>query len=211
MMNSMSESHARSAQRKGRLKLLLLACLFFGPLVLAWVWYVYADRLAPHSYGNQGHLIHPARPSDGLSLKAIDGKTLPADLLQHKWSLLYLGKSPCDALCQRQLYFMRQIRTATGREMDRVQRVYLTDTAPSTTALQRFQEMHPDLQIAVLPDQDMSWQRLLRTSDAVDPMTAHRIYLLDPHGNYLMYYEPGEKYEGILKDLKRLLRISHIG
>lgn len=210
-MNSMSMNHARATQRKGRLKLLLVASLFFGPLVLAWIWYVNADTLAPASHGNYGHLIHPARPSDGLMLESLDGQPLPADVLHQRWTLLYIGHAPCDALCQRQLYFMRQIRTATGREMDRVQRVYVVDKAPSAAELAEFQRMHPDLRIAVLPAHDPGWSRLLRTAYADDPLRAHRIYMLDPHGNYLMYYEPGERYEGILKDLKRLLRISHIG
>jgi hypothetical protein len=40
---------------------------------------------------------------------------------------------------------------------------------------------------------------------------AHQVYLLDPLGNWLMYYRAEDPPRGILKDLKKLLRLSHIG
>ncbi len=40
---------------------------------------------------------------------------------------------------------------------------------------------------------------------------ARRVYLVDPLGNLLMSYVPGAPPEGMIKDLERLLRLSHIG
>jgi cytochrome oxidase Cu insertion factor (SCO1/SenC/PrrC family) len=40
---------------------------------------------------------------------------------------------------------------------------------------------------------------------------AGRTYLVDPLGNLLMSYPPGADRAGILKDLKQLLRLSHVG
>jgi len=40
---------------------------------------------------------------------------------------------------------------------------------------------------------------------------AQRIYVIDPHGNVMMSYAPDAKPKGMLEDMKRLLRLSHIG
>ena len=37
------------------------------------------------------------------------------------------------------------------------------------------------------------------------------IYLIDPNGNWLMYYTPEDEPGGMLKDLKKLLKLSGIG
>jgi hypothetical protein len=46
---------------------------------------------------------------------------------------------------------------------------------------------------------------------ASDPVNAGRSYIVDPLGNLMMSYPPDADPRGILKDLKRLLRLSHIG
>ena len=40
---------------------------------------------------------------------------------------------------------------------------------------------------------------------------AGRIYLVDPLGNLLMSYAPGAPDRALLEDLRKLLRLSHIG
>ena len=47
--------------------------------------------------------------------------------------------------------------------------------------------------------------RLLTVADA------GRIYLIDPLGNLLMSYAPTAPDKALLSDLKKLLRLSHIG
>jgi len=38
-----------------------------------------------------------------------------------------------------------------------------------------------------------------------------RIYLIDPLGNLMMSYSPRSEPKGILSDMKKLLKLSHIG
>ena len=40
---------------------------------------------------------------------------------------------------------------------------------------------------------------------------ADRVYLIDPLGNLMMSYAPDANPKGMLEDLKRLLRLSHVG
>jgi hypothetical protein len=44
-----------------------------------------------------------------------------------------------------------------------------------------------------------------------DAINSHRVYLVDPLGNAMMFYEPSAKSKGMLEDMKRLLRLSSIG
>jgi hypothetical protein len=44
-----------------------------------------------------------------------------------------------------------------------------------------------------------------------DRANAQRIYVIDPLGNVMMSYAPDAKLKGMLEDMKRLLRLSHIG
>jgi hypothetical protein len=87
--------------------------------------------------------------------------------------------------------------------MNRVQRLFIADA--DCCDLQKLRELHPDLII-------------VRAGPPVQPLLAmlpaaneDRIYLVDPLGNLMMFYEPDSKPRGLLEDMKRLLRLSQIG
>jgi len=42
-------------------------------------------------------------------------------------------------------------------------------------------------------------------------VNSHRVYLIDPLANLMMFYAPEAKSKGMLDDMKRLLRLSSIG
>jgi cytochrome oxidase Cu insertion factor (SCO1/SenC/PrrC family) len=112
----------------------------------------------------------------------------------------------CAERCRTSLYEMRQVRLALDRDMVRVQRVFIADDG--CCDLKFLHEQHPDL-------------LALRVSPAAAPLlallprrnggNASRIYLIDPLGNLMMSYAPDAKPKGMLEDMKRLLRLSHIG
>jgi hypothetical protein len=181
--------------RRQRRILIGVALMFFGPLGISFFLY-YGHAWHPGGRVNNGELIQPPR---SLPLSA-----LPVPhTLQHKWTMLYVQRGPCDELCLRRLYDTRQVRTALDRDMDRVQRVLIADA--DCCDMQKLREMHPDL-ITVT------------TGPAVEPLLAllpaansQRIYLIDPLGNMMMFYGADAKAKGMLEDLKRLLRLSQIG
>jgi hypothetical protein len=47
--------------------------------------------------------------------------------------------------------------------------------------------------------------------DSTPADTGLTIYLIDPNGNFFMTYREGTPKKGILSDLEKLLRLSHIG
>jgi cytochrome oxidase Cu insertion factor (SCO1/SenC/PrrC family) len=191
-------------RRQGRL-LVVLAVLFFAPLGLSFYLY-YGRGWHPGSRVNAGALIDPARPLPALALPLQMGGVTDPQFLKGKWTFLYVQQGRCTDDCQRHLYDTRQVRTALDRDMDRVQRVFILDE--DCCDMQALNAMHPDLIAIRLSPADEALLVLLPRA-AGDK--SERIYLIDPLGNLMMFYEAGDNPKGMLEDMKRLLGLSHIG
>jgi len=199
-----------SAVRRGRRQLLALAALFFVPLAVAFWMYYGPAGWHPSGDASKGDLIDPARPLPGLALPTPDGPPTDPGFLRGKWTMLYVGDGRCDDRCRKALYLTRQSRIALNKDMDRVQRVFLaTDRCCDRAFLA---QEHPDLVVARV--EDAAAAAVLQPFPAYDGVpvgAAGRIYLVDPLGNLLMSYAPGAPDKALLTDLKKLLRLSHIG
>ena len=198
------------AVRRGRRRLLALAALFFVPLAVAFWMYYAPGGWRPSGDASKGDLIDPARPLPELAVPTMDGPPTGAEFLRGRWTMLYVGDGLCDDRCRKALYLTRQTRIALNKDMDRVQRVFLvTDRCCDRAFLA---QEHPDLVVARVDDAASA--RLLEpfpTYDGVSVAAAGRIYLVDPLGNLLMSYAPAAPEKALLTDVKKLLRLSHIG
>jgi cytochrome oxidase Cu insertion factor (SCO1/SenC/PrrC family) len=129
---------------------------------------------------NYGKLLNPP-----LLLE----KIVSTDITEYqgRWILLY-ATAFCDTLCTQNLYKMRQVRLAAGKDQERVARLLVTQTA---------------------------YKLPLAYQGTYQEETAQKIpsglYLADPHGNIILHYQSDADPEKVLKDLTRLLRISQIG
>ncbi|MGH6913028.1 MAG: hypothetical protein ACREVN_02945 [Gammaproteobacteria bacterium] len=180
---------------------LVLALLFLGPLALAWYLYFGTPDLRPQESVSHGTLVQPPVP-----LTALEGPDGP--LLRDVWTLVYIGASPCGDPCRKALHDTRQVHRALGRRYDRVGRLYLqagSDEIPSALRAQ-----HPDLTVMRIDAQDSALLEAFPSTDGT-PLNARRIYIVDPLGNLMMFYSPDADPSGLLDDLERLLRLSHIG
>ncbi len=198
-------------QRRGRRQLLLLASLFFVPLLLAFWLYYGGSGWRPAGGTNKGDLINPAVPLPSIALAKPDGTRAPADFLQGKWTIAYLGDGACDERCHKALYLSRQTRIALNKDIDRVQRVFLA-TGPRVDT-QFVAAEHGDLLVAVVGDDAASNSLLAKfpVLDGVAPAAAGRLYLIDPLGNLVLSYSAAAPDKALLTDVKKLLRLSHIG
>ncbi|HEY0973614.1 MAG TPA: SCO family protein [Solimonas sp.] len=199
------------ARLRGRQQFLLLAVLFFAPLVAAITLYFFTPEWQPEGRTNYGTLIQPARPlPEHLTLQDAAGEAVPSDVLRGKWSFVYVGGADCDTACADKLYQIRQIRTLLNEKRLRVQRVYLApDHAAAVAAQAQLAPTHPDLHI--FSETDSSRVLVRQFADGAPQADAQALYLLDPLGNWLMLYPAAAESTGILKDIKRLLRVSQIG
>jgi hypothetical protein len=206
--SSRTDPAVNASDRQQRRKLLGLAALFFMPLVIAFA--LYYGGYTPRGHVNHGDLIDPARPLPQVALATLKGGTTGPDFLRGRWSLVYVAGGDCDERCQRVLEDARQVRLALREDTPRVQRVLLY-AAPCCDASLRLQSQ-PDLTSADVSGP--AGQALLAVfpSYARVPVAfAGRLYLVDPLGNLLMSYAPGFEKKSLLEDLKKLLKLSHIG
>ena len=198
------------AVRRGRRQLLALAALFFVPLAIAFWMYYGPTGWRPAGDASKGDLIDPARPLPEIALPTMDGGTTAPAFLRGKWTMLYVGDGLCDERCRKALYLTRQSRIALNKDMDRVQRVLLVTGRCCDRAFLAAE--HPD-QVVVRVEDAASAALLgpFPVYGGVPLAAAGRIYLVDPLGNLLMSYAPDAPDKALLTDVKKLLRLSHIG
>lgn len=195
--------------RNSRLKAWVLVAAFFAPLLLAFLLYYGGSHFGagawrPAGNTNRGDLIHPARPLPAFELTATDGARLDVQTLHGKWNVIYIGDGACDERCREALVLMRQTRLALNDDMTRVQRLFL---ATANCCDQTYLDTEHAGLINAAVDIPAAQQLLSTFPDT----TQGRIFIVDPLGNLMMSYGPDAPQKGLLEDLKKLLKLSHIG
>jgi cytochrome oxidase Cu insertion factor (SCO1/SenC/PrrC family) len=167
-----------------RNKLVLVALVCAAPFVLGTAAYLFGWSTGTTS--NYGELIAP---------RAVPARPLAE--LRGKWVLVSFDAPACDAYCEKKLYFMRQVRRAQGKDMDRVERLWVL-TAPGKPRAE------------LLPGIEGTRFGNFTTEgfpgDAVD-----HIYLVDPLGNLMLRFPRDPDPSRMIKDLQRLLKYSRAG
>jgi len=192
-----------SQKTRGRWKLLLVLAICASPMIASYFTYYV---IKPEQRTNYGTLIDPRNyPIPVLGAKTLDGHPAELDTLRGKWIMLQVGPAACDDACRQRLYYMRQLRLAQGKEMDRIERVWLvTDSEPLETLLMR--EYDGTHMLRANAEAVRAWLPVEAQTQASD-----HIYMIDPLGNLMMRFPKDADPNKIKKDLSRLLRASSIG
>jgi cytochrome oxidase Cu insertion factor (SCO1/SenC/PrrC family) len=193
-------------QKRRRLVLGLLALLFLAPVAMSF--YLYYGGWRARGDVSHGDLITPARPLPKVSLSAPDG-TATAAVFDGKWSLIYAGDGRCEADCRHALYVTRQVRLALNQNMDRVQRVFLYRGECCEEPY--FSAEQAGLITRNLDSADGAKLDAVLESSAPTADGKARIFVADPLGNLVLSYRADTDPRGMIADLKKLLKLSHIG
>lgn len=196
----------RQQRQHGRRTFMGILLTFFGPLALAIFLFANLELWNPSSTANHGQLMDPVRPLPYLNLQQPSGETLTLEAIKGRWTLVLVADGDCDLLCQTDLFKMRQARAALGRDLVRVQYLYLALDDRSRSAGEKMQSEHPKMLLGSVHAQDKNQQIL-----AFEQQPQGFVYLLDPLGNLVLRYDDESTTKGIIKDLKRLLKVSKIG
>jgi hypothetical protein len=190
-------------QNSGRWKLLLVLLVCASPLIFSYLTYYV---IKPTGRTNYGALIDPRQyPIPALGSVGLDGKPLGLDAYKGKWIMLQAAPGACQQACKDQLVAMRQLRIMTGKEMERIERVWLiTDDTPLDTMLMRVIEGTRFLRVK--PELVEAWLPVEQGGDIAD-----HIYLIDPLGNLMMRFPKNAEPAKVKKDLGKLLKASAIG
>lgn len=206
-----------------RMVLLLIAGIPVTVILIStWLWYYVVqgdlDLVALLGTSNNGTLLQPPRQLDGVELSDADGMPLKFTELDSRWTFLIPGAARCDVACEKTLYTTRQIHIAMGKEINRIRRIYVSDTPAGETELTFLQlsdnrpapadfpgflslEHRGMKAFTTLPGQ---FQALFREYD-IEHSTW---YLVDPAGWIMMSYDSEVDYKGVMSDLKFLLKNS---
>jgi hypothetical protein len=193
----------RKQQSKGRWKLFAILAVCATPMIASYLAYYVVK---PQGRTNYGALIDPrAYPIPALGSATLDGRPVSLNDYKGKWIMLQVKGAECDEACTKNLYDMRQLRLAQGKDMDRVERVWLiTDNKPLETILMR--EYDGTRMIRVNPDLVRAWLPVEPGTTVTDHM-----YMIDPLGNLMMRFPKDADPNKIKKDLAKLLKASRIG
>lgn len=183
--------------RRGRGLFLALVALFFGPWLLAYLYYIVQPDWRPPS-ASHGELIQPPVPiADLLGAPAIAAE-LEAGLAPGEWLLLLLLPAECGGGCAQWVYDTGQMRKALGRDSDRLTRLALRqpgapapdDVEGAPAVLDLPAPAPPALELAVGSDRPAA-------------------VLMDAEGRVMMRYGPDHEPRGMLEDIDHLMEISH--
>lgn len=189
-------------RRYRTLYLLLAVCI--APVLASYTAYY---LLPPSGRTNYGDLVEPQRPLPVLSLQRLDGSAVPATSLRGSWLMVQVDAGACDPACAKKLWQMRQVRLTTGKDADRVQRIWLVvDQAPLATSVIR--EFEGTMFLRARADEVAAFLPLPAEPGA---RLADHIWLIDPLGNLMMRWPKDADPNRMKKDLVKLLKASKIG
>jgi hypothetical protein len=188
---------------RGRLKMLLVLLACVAPVAASYfTFYV----LRPEGRSNYATLIAPsqAMPAD-LPLTDLDGRAVAAASLKGQWLLVVVGRGGCDSDCEQRLFAQRQLREMTGRERDRIDKLWLvTDEAPITPALRAALAAAPATRVLRVPGSAL--QRWIAAAPG-ESLESH-LYVVDPMGHWMMRAPPRVDPAKFKRDIDKLLRAS---
>lgn len=181
-----------------------------APLAFALIAYYFPDSgLRPQMRTHYGRLIQPQRPiPEQLTFRDINGDVFDLRQLLGHWLLINAGPGACPEDCVRGLYVLRNSHASQGKNVDRVQRIFLvTDDAPVSDVLE--QAYKGTLVLRADADALASWL----VPDSADPPASLRegLWFVDPLGNLMIQFPDAGKPEAVRDDLRTLLKNSRIG
>jgi len=189
-----------------RVKFLGLIVVFLSPFIGGWL-ALYVFEVRPAS-GNYGTLIQPIKKLNWPILETMDGEKLAAGF-GRKWTFLLFAGASCDELCRNNLFYMRQIRTLLGRDTMRLQNVLIT-AQPLGEKMKIYLQNFPNLKV-IVKNRDPALYEQFYLQGLGEVGSSPRIYLVDPDQNLMMYFPAENDQAQVLKDIKKLMKLSQIG
>ncbi|TKB47619.1 hypothetical protein FCL40_15520 [Ferrimonas sediminicola] len=174
-----------------RLPLVILCLVFLLPVAAAYL------------VLNQGW-YRGGSTNHGVLLERLDYQTLAqANPAERHWQLLTLVPEACGARCEDRLTALQQIHLALGRERPRVVPVLLLqgEQSDATRLLS-----------------GRGFATAVAGQEAIDLLERYPLVIVDPLGQWVMGYaatadqaQQIAQGRALLTDLRKLLKLSHIG
>jgi hypothetical protein len=187
----------------GRVKMLLVLLVCAAPVIASYFTYFV---IRPEGRTNYATLVLPQVPVPAdLALSELDGRAVAPASLRDQWLLVVVAGGACDAACEKNLWLVRQLREAVGREKERITKLWIVD------------DLVPVRPEAASGFAQGGGARVLRAPAAavsawLQPAAGHRnvehIHVVDPMGMWMMRTPASPDAARFKRDLERLLRAS---
>ncbi len=182
-----------------RTTIIAVFAVFFLPVVIAVLMHSDWFQWRPAETRNHGELIQPPHALPDFRLHGTDGRVSErADLLDH-WQLLHVSAGACGEDCVETLYWMRQVRRAQDRHQPEVEITLVTNQPVATEVLSEIEALEANIRI-IAAQAGRELIDMLPESES-GPVS----YILDPQANIILRYPDGSDFNGMRRDLRRLL------
>jgi len=202
----MSENTEISAKQRGFQYQIWLMLLIVGGVILAGFIMVpkteqqRQQMISLLGTTNIGELVKPTLDFS-LVLSELEVTEKP------KWKVVTVGGMGCDAVCESMLFNSRQIHMLLGKSTRRVERVYLPDMATmDSEQIANLKMVHPFL--TILPIKAADFAQVIAGSSADWDMEESRHFVVTPDQKSILYHTQEQDGDGLLDDLKHLLKYS---
>jgi cytochrome oxidase Cu insertion factor (SCO1/SenC/PrrC family) len=185
----MTGSQTETAAPKNRTQLILIVAIALASVGGSYLLFYLTQGSGVWGTTNEGEFVSPPVHLADLTLKTGEGAPLEAG---ESWWLLVNAGDRCEAACTEALHQLRQLHVLLNKEAPRVTRALVADPGFDTSSL-----------LAEYP----RMQALKRHGRTLE----RGIYIVDPIGNLVFRYPMADAGAPVLKDLKRLLKLSQIG
>ena len=198
-------------KKSNRFTIIAFLALFTLPVIIAWTAY-FSGWFESVNTTNNGEWVTPILAFEDYS--PVYSENSPVVLAPGEtWKLIMPAKvASCqnddtDKKCLINLYLMGQTHIALGKNNERLERILYNGTASYT-----------EEQLKALKERFLDVKVVNNSSGTSKSLPDNYIYIIDPVGNIILRYPFVDKQEdiflsgkGILKDLKKLLKLSRLG
>ena len=170
----------------------VLLAMFILPIAFGTLFFYANPGYFSQSTVNYGELVRPVIVTDEDDIE-IEGSSS----LQGIWTMVYVSNR-CDDACEKAVVDMKTIRTLMNADMRRIQRMIIIEDGSTPKS----------------KDEGLIKARVAseKLTQSLKKYTENAIYLIDPIGNIMLYYEPQNiDIRLVIKDIKRLFKYSRIG
>ena len=179
------------------------------PLFAAWIM-AYTGWGIPSSTKNKGELVSPNLIVPDTMIAAQNGN----------WGLVVISDQ-CPAYCQQQLYKMQQLYLSMGKQAERLQTIWVSNTkrveAQALTVDIAFQAAN---EVATAQRDELSFKKMIQFNQPhlfhwFSTQAIHwqdqSIFLVDPKGNIALRFRPDLSGKEMISDIKWLFKASRLG
>jgi cytochrome oxidase Cu insertion factor (SCO1/SenC/PrrC family) len=182
-----SEISSTSARRKWTLIAILAVSI--APVLASYLSYYVWKPQGGKSYGD----MLTVKSVIDTPLQTMDGRASSFAEFKGKWLLVMANTSQCSTSCMETLFALRQFRLAQGKNMHRVERLWLVTDVDT-----------PNME--AVKQADGAQIRRIPSPVPLPGDVADSYYLLDPLGNQVLRYSRMAEPNKVIKELGKLLK-----